>query len=325
MSAPRSRKAFEGALNEVLDEHYHHRHPFNLQMHEGQLNREALGIWIRNRYYYQTRIPIKDGMILGKAPEAEFRREWIQRIQDHDGRLPGEGGLELWLQLAESVGLDRAEVASLEGIVPGVRRACDAYVEFVASHDLLDSVAASLTELRAGKLMHTRIEAFEKHYRFIGEAGLAYFRSRTQQAPRDADWGVNFVLENARERAEQDHCLKALLRKCEILWSLLDAVQCAASVPRMVAHALWRRPTPGSAKSEAAGSMVVLPERAVEIRGSGDQILELCDGTRQGEEVALRIGALHPGESSATGDAYDFIASMVAVGVLELRPSGDAS
>lgn len=325
MSAARSREDFEAALNEVLDQHYHHRHPFNLLMHEGRLSREALGVWVRNRYYYQTRIPIKDGMILGKAPMAEFRREWIQRIQDHDGRSPGEGGLELWLQLAQSVGLDRTQVASLEGIVPGVRRACDAYVEFVASHDLLDSVAASLTELRAGALMQTRIEAFEKHYRFIGDAGLAYFRSRTHQAPRDADWGMNFVLENARERAEQERCLSALMRKCEILWSLLDAVQSAALFPRLVSHALWRPKGPGNSEPNAAPAMVVLPERAVEIRGSGERILTLCDGTHRGEQIAQEIGTVHPEESAAADDAYDFIASMVAEGVLELGTEGDVA
>jgi pyrroloquinoline-quinone synthase len=71
-------------------------------------------------------------------------------------------------------------------VLPGVRRACDAYVRFVSGHDLLESVASSLTELAAGGLMAERIACFEKHYPWVKTDGLRYFRSRTEQAPRDA-------------------------------------------------------------------------------------------------------------------------------------------
>ena len=83
-------------------------HPFNLRMHAGTLAPEEIRTWVRNRYYYQTRIPIKDGIILAKSEDPAFRRQWIRRIHDHDGDGAREGGLELWLRLAEAVGLDRA-------------------------------------------------------------------------------------------------------------------------------------------------------------------------------------------------------------------------
>src|SRR5690554_5655142 len=194
-------------------------------MHEGRLSREEIQTWVRNRYYYQTRIPVKDSAILAKADDPAFRREWVQRLHDHDGRAPGEGGLELWLRLAETVGLARDEVASLRAVLPGVRRACDAYVELVESSDLLTAVASSLTELFAGDIMATRIAAFEKHYPWVDPEGLAYFRTRTRQAPRDAAFGLRFVQEHARTRAAQERCVAALERKCAILWSLLDAVE----------------------------------------------------------------------------------------------------
>ena len=74
----------EARLRRVLDERYHHRHPFNLRMHEGRLAPDELRTWVRNRYYYQTRIPIKDGLILAKAGDPRFRRSWIRRIRDHE-------------------------------------------------------------------------------------------------------------------------------------------------------------------------------------------------------------------------------------------------
>ena len=79
-----------------------------------------------NRYYYQTRIPIKDALILSKSEDPAFRRAWIRRIHDHDGEAAGQGGLALWLRLAEGVGLDREEVRAAARVLPGVRFACDA-------------------------------------------------------------------------------------------------------------------------------------------------------------------------------------------------------
>lgn len=309
---------FAARLRRIGEERYHHRHPFNLRMHEGSLTREEIQTWVRNRYYYQTRIPVKDGAILSKSPDARFRREWIQRIHDHDGAREGEGGLELWLRLAEAVGLPRAEVEALKGVLPGVRRACDAYVEFVESHDLLASVASSLTELFAGDIMVVRIAAFEKHYGWVDSEGLRYFQSRTVQAPRDARFGLEFVTQNAGSAEDQQRCLAALERKCEILWSLLDAIERACGVPRLVEHAQLRE--------EGAETLLVLPERALRIGGSGAEILALCDGARSGIEVAAALRSRHPGagEGKLEDEVHDFLGELFAQGALrfEQRPAG---
>jgi len=304
---------FAAALRTIGEERYHHRHPFNQRMHAGQLSRNALKSWVANRFYYQTRIPIKDGMILTKSPEADFQQEWVRRIHDHEGERPGEGGLELWLQLAEAVGLERASVETFEEVLPGVRRACDAYVEFVAGHDLLESVASSLTELFAGFIMHTRIAAFEQHYPWVEARGLDYFKSRTEKAPRDSDYGLAFVTEHAETRDDQERCLAALRRKCEILWGLLDAVERATSRPRLVAHALLRDEPDGS-------QVVVLPERAVRVAGSGGEILSLCDGERSGNDIAREMSRRHPGAAQARDDAHEFLAELSTAGALRFDP-----
>jgi len=203
---------------------YHDNHPFNVRMHAGQLSRAELGEWVRNRYYYQTRIPIKDALILAKSEDPAWRRVWIHRIVDHDGTGEGEGGLALWLKLAEAVGLDREEVRSLRGVLPGVRFACDGYVSFVREHSLLEAVASSLTEAFAPDIMTKRIAAWETHYPWVDKAALDYFRSRVPRARRDSEEAIAFVAERATSLELQDQCVAALIRKCEILWSLLDSV-----------------------------------------------------------------------------------------------------
>ena len=224
---PLSRDELVQRLRDEGAKRYHDLHPFHVAMHAGALSREQLQAWVRNRYYYQSRIPIKDALIVAKSEDPAFRRRWLHRIQDHDGAQPGEGGLALWLRLAEGVGLDPAEVASLRGVLPGVRFACDGYVQLVRERSLLEAVASSLTEFFAPDLMSRRIAAWEQHYPWVRPEVMAYFRTRVTRARTDSAEAIEFVLEHARTRAEQEACVDALIRKTEILWQLLDSVAAA--------------------------------------------------------------------------------------------------
>jgi pyrroloquinoline-quinone synthase len=209
-------------LRAIGRERYHDKHPFHVAMHEGKLSREAVRAWVLNRHYYQTRIPIKDAIILSKSEDRVFRRMWIHRVHDHDDV---GGGLDQWEKLAEGVGLDVAEVRSGKRVLPAVRFACDAYVTFVREHSLLEAVASSLTEFFAPDLMRTRIAAWEKHYTWVDAGVLAYFRGRPEKATRDSGEAVEFVLASATTLEAQDACALALTTKCDILWAMLDAIQ----------------------------------------------------------------------------------------------------
>jgi pyrroloquinoline-quinone synthase len=224
---PMSREAFTERLRDEGARRYHDHHAFHVAMHAGELSREQLQAWVRNRYYYQTRIPIKDALILAKSEDPEFRRRWIHRIQDHDGAKAGEGGLSLWLRLAEGVGLDIAEVTSLRAVLPGVRFACDGYVQLVRERSLVEAVASSLTEFFAPDLMSKRVLAWEKHYPWVRSDVLDYFRTRVTRARDDSREAIEFVLANATTRSQQELCVAALIRKTEILWHLLDCISLA--------------------------------------------------------------------------------------------------
>jgi pyrroloquinoline-quinone synthase len=224
-------EAFIARLREEGSRRYHDHHPYHLMMHEGKLSKLQLQAWVLNRYYYQTRVPIKDAIILSKSEDPAFRRMWIHRIIDHDGTREDEGGLALWLRLAEGVGLDREEVRSLRAVLPGVRFACDAYVELVRERSLVEAVASSLTEFFAPDLMAKRIEAWEMHYPWVDRGMLDYFRSRVARARLDSKEALDFVIRSADSRQLQERCVAALIRKCEILWGLLDAVYAAYISP----------------------------------------------------------------------------------------------
>jgi pyrroloquinoline-quinone synthase len=219
---------FVAALR-AQSQRYHDQHPFSRRMNAGELSPGQIQGWVANRFAYQACIPRKDAAILANCPDREVRRRWIRRIHDHDGTADGEGGIEAWLRLGEAVGLTREEVEDERHVVPGVRFAVDAYVTFARTRPWVEAVASSLTELFAPDLMAERLAAFERHYTWIDPQGLAYFRARLTQAPRDSAHALEVVTEHCRTPDQQAAALAALSFKCDVLWSMLDAIDRACA------------------------------------------------------------------------------------------------
>jgi pyrroloquinoline-quinone synthase len=228
---PLSKEDFVTWLTREGSSCYHDHHPFHKLMHDGMLTKVQLQQWVLNRYYYQTRIPIKDALIVSKSEDPNFRRIWLRRIHDHDGLQEGEGGLASWLELAQGVGLDVDEVRSLRSVLLGVRLACDEYVQFVRERQLLEAVASSLTELFAPTLMARRLEAWKHHYPWVSDNALGYFQRRIVRASLDSQQAMEFVVQHATTYELQERCVQALIKKAEILWQMLDCLYMAYVEP----------------------------------------------------------------------------------------------
>ena len=134
-------------------------------------------------------IPVKDAIVMSRMLDPALRREWRERILDHDGREAGDGGIARWLKLTESLGFSNAYVVSTQGILPATRFAVEAYVDFCAKRTLLEAIASSLTELFSPQIIGERVTGMLAHYPFVSRDTLAYFTARPKQAERDSDPG----------------------------------------------------------------------------------------------------------------------------------------
>jgi pyrroloquinoline-quinone synthase len=221
---PWSKPEFEAQLRAKGDR-YHIHHPFHIAMNGGKCTREQVQGWVYNRFYYQISIPIKDAAVLSNMTDRDQRREWIQRIIDHDGQKGDEGGIEAWLRLGEACGLRREDITSLRHVLPGVRFAVDAYVNFARRAPWQEAVCSSLTELFAPEIHQKRLENWPQFYPWIDPEGYFYFRKRLSEARRDVEHGLRVTLDHFRTRAEQERALEILQFKLDVLWSMLDAMQ----------------------------------------------------------------------------------------------------
>lgn len=224
---PMSPEALEAALRAIGAERYHDLHPFHDLLHGGHLNKGQVQAWALNRYCYQAAIPRKDASLMGRCDDRELRREWLHRITDHDGEGGDTGGIERWLVLTDGLGLPRDYVISQKGALPATKFAVEAYVHFVREKTLLEAVASSLTELFAPSIHRRRIDGMLANYDFIDETVVAYFRRRLDQAPRDADFALDYVKRHAVTVEQQQGVLGALTFKTEVLWAQLDALHYA--------------------------------------------------------------------------------------------------
>ena len=228
-----TKEEFEAKLREA-GRSYHIFHPFNVMLNTGKATPEQIKKWAANRFYYQIAIPVKDAAIISNCPDREVRREWLQRILDHDGYelngIKDEGGIEAWIRLGESVGLEREEIVDLRHVLPAVRFAVDAYINFARSVPWQEAVCSSLTELFAPDIHKQRLSNWPEHYPWIESSGLQYFRNRVSQARRDVEQGLAVTLGYFKTRAQQERALQILKFKLDILWAMNDAMATAYGV-----------------------------------------------------------------------------------------------
>src|SRR5271156_6348831 len=215
---------FVGKLREIGGNAYHDKHPFHVAMNTGRLSPEAIRCWVANRFYYQANIPIKDAAILSNCPLRDVRREWIDRIIEHDGTQGEEGGIESWLRLGRACGLEREMMLEQRDVIPAVRFAVDAYPTFCRTQPWPVAVASSLTELFAPDLMAKRLEAFKLHYGWVQPWGFDYFNRRLTKARQDSDCALKLTLEYCNTPEMQRAAIAALGFKCDLLWAILDGI-----------------------------------------------------------------------------------------------------
>ncbi len=222
--SPWSREEFENKLRS-MSRFYHRNHEFHILMNEGKLDKEAVRGWVANRFYYQVAIPVKDAAIMSNCWDRDVRRHWIQRIIDHDGNTEDSGGIEAWLELGEAVGLTRDELWSHEHLLPGVRFAIDAYINFARQQPWEVAASSSLTELFAPTIHQDRIDSWPEKYPWIdNKKGYRYFKKRLNEAPRDVVNGLQITLDYYRTREQQDEMMKVLKFKLDVLWTMVDCM-----------------------------------------------------------------------------------------------------
>ena len=112
----------------------------------------------------------------------------------------------------------------MESVLPGVRFAVDAYVNFARHAPWQEGVCSSLTELFAPEIHKQRLAGWPEFYPWIDRGGLDYFRSRVSLVQRDVEHGLEVTLKYFSSQALQRRALQILKFKLDVLWSMNDSM-----------------------------------------------------------------------------------------------------
>ena len=207
-------------------------------------------------------------------------------------------------------------------------------------------IASSLTELFAPAIISDRVAGMLANYDFISRDALAYFDKRLTQAPRDADFALDYVKREARRPDQQQAVIQALIFKCDVLWSQLDALHYAYVEPGHVPPGAF---TPEAAAARIRGQgplmtdaaedavprlapgvrlkfdaardcwVVLAPERVIMPDETALEILRLCDGkTSLGAVIdALAAGYDAPRETIAA-DVQALVGELTQNGIVRI-------
>jgi pyrroloquinoline-quinone synthase len=234
MSGILSPAGLEARLREVGAQRYHNLHPFHRLLHTGKCTKGQVQAWALNRYYYQAMIPLKDASLIGRCEDQALRREWRNRLDDHDGDDDRPGGIERWLKLTDGLGLDRADVTSTRLLLPVTRFAVEAYVRYVRERSLLEAVASCLTELFSPQIINERMSGMLANYDYVTPDILSYFDKRPPQAERDSSFALAWVKQHALTAEQQQAVVDTLKFKCDVLWSMMDALHYSYVTPGLI-------------------------------------------------------------------------------------------
>ncbi len=132
-------------------------------------------------------------------------------------------------------GLEREEITSLDHVLPGVRFAVDAYVNFARRAPWQEAVCSSLTELFAPEIHKKRLANWPQHYPWIEPDGYcSTSASACRKRGATSSMGSRVTLDHFRTREQQQRALEILQFKLDVLWAMLDAMQLAyGSVPEV--------------------------------------------------------------------------------------------
>ena len=188
---------------------------------EGKASKELMQSWVANRFYYQTTIPKKDSAILSNCDDQVVRQKWVLNVLDHDN--DGEG-IDLWIDFGKSIGLNEEELRDHRHVLPGVKFACDAYLNFAKQSDYKLAIASCLTVNYAGNIHKARVDNWPQHYNWLNPDSYNYFRDRMSKVKHEKDTALNYVVQWFKTPQEQVKVLETIKFKQDILWSILDNI-----------------------------------------------------------------------------------------------------
>ena len=181
--------------------------------------------------------------------------------------------------------MSRDDLLSERHVLPGVRFAVDAYLNFARRACWQEAACSSLTELFAPQIHQSRLDSWPQHYPWIKEEGYFYFRSRLSQANRDVEHGLALAKTYCDSAEKQNRMLEILQFK-------------------LVA---FRRGYRLQWEAAQESHVILYPEGMAKLNETAAAILELVDGRRDVAAIIAMLNERFPEAGGVDDDVVEFL------------------
>jgi pyrroloquinoline-quinone synthase len=149
------------------------QHPFYQTWSRGELSLEALRDYAAQYYHHVAAFPTYLSAVHAQTENAEVRRHILSNLIDEEAGAPNHP--ELWLQFAESLGLDRTEVRQ-SAQWPATKNLIEDFRSCCSNRGTGVGLAALYAyESQIPAVSEKKIQGLRQHYGFSNPDGYKYF------------------------------------------------------------------------------------------------------------------------------------------------------
>lgn len=197
------------------------KHPFYLAWTRGELSREALTDYAAQYYHHVAAFPTYLSAVHANCDDQSTRRQLLDNLNDEEAGSPNHP--ELWLQFAEGLGLDAADVrqtkkqSETSNLINTFRSVCR---EGSTAQGLAGLYAY---ESQIPEICESKIGGLKNHYGITDPAHYEYFSVHIE-ADREHSAVERKMLGDYVGQSNAESVTASVQRVLDALWDMLSGV-----------------------------------------------------------------------------------------------------
>ncbi|MBI3295405.1 MAG: CADD family putative folate metabolism protein [Deltaproteobacteria bacterium] len=198
-------------------------HDFYVRWQEGKLAKAELQGYAKEYYSFEKEFPRYISAVHTKMENADHRRALLDNLIHEEAG--GENHPELWLQFAEGLGVDRAEVKG-HFHSDETEFLLRTYRKFANSSNPIDGLAALYAyEKQQPEVARTKREGLKCFYGLEQPSALAFFKAHEHYDIEHSNTEGDILTQLCQDEAASERAVVVVEETTRALYEFLDGVQ----------------------------------------------------------------------------------------------------
>ena len=220
-----SKEKFIEEVNSVIKNKIMLKHQFYQRWNEGTLTKEELKEYAKQYYHFVKHFPRFVSCVHSNCDDVNIRQILLENLADEEGFKTGiEDHPRLWLNFAESLGLNEEEVKNTRPIRE-VEDLVDGMYELVRSPEFTLGLASLYAyESQVPEISKTKIEGLKNFYGIHSEKAIEFFKVHEEADIYHSRDEMDIMVKTNKTLEDQKRLINTVDEAATLMWSFLDGV-----------------------------------------------------------------------------------------------------